>query len=631
MSGITGIMHFNKKPVERSTVDHMLSAIAHRGPDGREVWLNNNVGLGFVKLETGNVGPQPFVLDDGISVVLDGSIYNRDELRERLEKEGIQFQGESDAELLAHLYRVSGENCLARINGIFSLAIRDEAKDILLLARDRIGMKSCYYYLSPDYFAFGSEVKALLALPGVNAELYPPALIEYCTYQNILTEKTLFKGVKKVQPAYYLIITEGKIEKKRYWQPNLKKVDLEDEEKYISKFQELFPKAVKRTIPGVSFGSFLSGGFDSTSVAALAKKYSETPIDTFCGYYSEGEAFDESSVAEEVSERIGSKFHKVPITPADYLSVIEKVVYHLEEPTTGSAAFAYYLVSGKAAEYVKVMLTGHGGDELFGGYPAYKVAWFKRRLKSNPLEIFRIFREIKGWEWAKILYFWIYPLFQPNVRYGLYTMFPDKAQKQLFQPEFMHSAAKLEPPTMSSELIEDNNLPLDDQILYLYLSGYLPTLVSIEDKMEMAHGIEPRMPICDLDMMEFATTIPMRYKIVKGEYKYIEKAAMRPNLPEILYHQPKKGFPTPFARWYRGELKEYVKEVLLDKRYLPPEIFNYDYLEKFLNSFWAGSGEGLRDYEKATKIYSLITIAIWFKIFQGNDRFNRCSPGMGAI
>ena len=620
MSGIVGIINFDKKAVHQSTLNHMLSAIAHRGPDGQEVWLKNNVGLGFVKLETGNVSPQPFVLDDKIAVVLDGAIYNRVELREKLKKEGIQLQGESDAELLAHLYLLSGEHCLEQINGMFSLAIRDEAKDILLLARDRIGMKSCYYYSDPDYFAFGSEVKALLALPGVSAELYPPALIEYCTYQNILTEKTLFKGIKKVQPANYLIINKGKIKKKRYWQPNLAKVDLGDEEKYISGFQEYFTEAVKRSIPGVSFGSFLSGGFDSTSVASIARQYSEDPLNTFCGYYPEGEAFDESAIAEEVSTRIGSTFHKVAITPADYLSVIDKVVYHLEEPTTGSAAFAYYFVSGKAAEHVKVMLTGHGGDELFGGYPAYKVSWFKRRLKSNPLAVFRICREIKGWEWAKLLYFWIYPLFQPNVRYGLYTMFPAKAQKQLFQPEFIHAAAELEPPTISSELIEDSNLPLDDQILYLYLSGYLPTLVSVEDKMEMAHGIEPRMPICDLEMLEFATTIPMRYKIVKGEYKYIEKTAMRSYLPEILYRQPKKGFPTPFARWYRGELKEYVKDILLDKRYLPPEIFNYDYLEKFLNSFWAGKGEGLRDYEKATKIYSLITIALWFKIFIDKDR-----------
>jgi asparagine synthase (glutamine-hydrolysing) len=619
MSGIVGIINFDKKPVEKSHIDQMLSAIAHRGPDGREVWVKNNASLGFIKLETGNVGPQPFVLDDRIAVVLDGAIYNRDELREKLEKEGVKFYGESDSELLAHLYRVFEERCLDRINGMFSLAIRDEAKDILLLARDRIGMKSCYYYSGPDYFAFGSEVKALLELPGVNAELYSPALIEYCTYQNILTEKTLFKGIKKVKPACYLTITKGKIEKNRYWQPNLTKVDLGNEGKYIAGFQDLFPKAVKRTIPGVSFGSFLSGGFDSTSVAAIAKQYSETPLDTFCGYYPEGEAFDESAIAEEVSERIGSAFHKVPIIPADYLRVIDKVIYHLEEPTTGSAAFAYYLVSGKAAEKVKVMLTGHGGDELFGGYPAYKVAWFKERIKSNPFEIFRIFREIKGWEWAKILYFWIYPIFQPNVRHGLYTMFPDSAQKQLFQPEFIHAATELEPPTASAELIENDKLPLDDQILYLYLSGYLPTLVSVEDKMEMAHGIEPRMPICDLEMLEFATTIPMRYKVVKGEYKYIEKTAMRPYLPEILYHQPKKGFPTPFARWYRNELKEYVKEVLLEKRYLPPEIFNYDYLEKFLNRFWSGNGEGLRDYEKATKIYSLITIALWFKIFIKNS------------
>jgi len=192
----------------------MLSAIAYRGPDGPEVWLKNNVGLGFAKLETGNVGLQPFILDERIAVVLDGAIYNRDELRETLKEDGIKFRGTCDAELLAHLYRLFGERCLEKINGMFSLAIRDEVKDLLLLARDRIGMKSCYYSSDKDYFAFGSEVKALLELPGVNAELYPPALIEYCTYQNILTEKTLFRGIKKVQPAGYIVITKAKIEKK---------------------------------------------------------------------------------------------------------------------------------------------------------------------------------------------------------------------------------------------------------------------------------------------------------------------------------------------------------------------------------------------------------------------------------
>lgn len=615
MSGIVGIIDFNNQSVEKSTVDCMLSAIAHRGPDGREIWRHNNIGLGFAKLETGNVGIQPFVLNNKIIVVLDGAFYNRGELTKRIYQEGIKLHTGSDAELLAHLYSLYGENCLDYINGMFAWAIWDETKKILMLSRDRIGMKSCYYYSGSDFFAFSSEIKALLTLPGVNAELYSPALIEYCTFQNILTEKTLFQGIRKVQPANYIIVREKKIEKNVYWRPNLEKINLVDEDEYIARFKEIFSESVKRTIPGVPFGSFLSGGFDSTSVTAVANKYSQNSLETFCGYYPEGATFDESFIAEEVAARIGSPIHKIAITPEDYLKVIDKVVFHLEEPTTGSAAFAYYLVSGMAAERVRVMLTGHGGDELFGGYPAYKVAWFKRRIKENWFEIFRLGREIKNWEWARILYFWIYPYFQPNVRYGLYTMFSEKSRKRLFQPDFLNSALELETPAISSELIENKNLPLDDQILYLYLTEYLPALVSIEDKMEMAHGIEPRMPICDQQLLEFATTIPMRSKIIGGEYKYIEKTAMKHELQEILYSQPKRGFPTPFARWYRGPLKEFAKDTLLTKRYLPSEIFNYDYIENFLNKFWGRNGEGLMDYEKATKIYSLITIALWFKIF----------------
>lgn len=613
MSGIVGIFGFEPRGEGAGDVEKMLAVIKHRGPGGDNLWNENGIRFGFNKLETGHVGIQPVKLDNGVTVILDGVVYNRDDLNRKISDQGIILSHNSDAETVGWLYRLYGEKFLSLINGIFALAIWDGRDKKLFLARDRIGIKPLYYFRGKKFFAFASEIKALLTLDGITADLNSGALVEYCTYQNILTDRTLFSTIKKISPAHYLVVSKRGFQDKKYWLPDFKKFDLGNDRDYQDRFLELLAKGVERTFVPAHSASYLSGGFDSTSVAVMAAKMMDSPLDTFNGYYAEGTAYDESKLAKEVSRRIGSNHHEIGITAADYTRVIEKCVYHLEDPAPGSAPFAYYLLAEKAAKNAKVILTGHGGDELFGGYPAYKVAYFKDLLRKNPLRVGRIFKEVKSWERAKILYFWIYPLFQPDVRLGLYTMFGEGERKKLFQADFLKSVEKEGPSVNPLELLPHGDLDLGDRILYLHLSTYLPALVAIEDKMSMAHGLEARMPICDLEILEFATSIPMRYKIRNGTYKYIEKEAMRPLLPRSLYRQPKRGFPTPFSRWYRKELKNFAREIILESGFLPDEVFNYSYLAKFLDEFSRGKGEGLRDYERATRIYSLITISLLFK------------------
>ena len=623
MCGIAGILNFAIKEEDVSTVREMTSLLEHRGPDGEGYYQDSSIALGHRRLKVIDLitGEQPIFNEDGTLVaVYNGEIYNFRELRRSLVSQGHTFSTHSDTEVIVHAYEEYGLECVKLFNGMFAFALWDKTRRRLILARDRLGIKPLYYHQSNGLLVFASEIKAILAHPRIRAELDPRTLLDFLTYQNMLDSKTFFKGIVKLQPSHCIICEEGKpFQDWEYWKPDFHKNDETRFEHYVEKYLDVFSRAVKRhLISDVPLGSYLSGGFDSSSVAAFAVKWGIDPLQTFTGAFAEGERYDERSYSRAVAERIGAIRHEVVISPRDFLESIEKIIYHLDEPYLGMASFSGYHVSKLVSEHATVVLTGHGGDELLGGYPVFKAAAIRQMLHKNFLAMPKILRRISPPEIPRLLYFGVYPLINPDLRHGLYVMFSQKERERLLSQDFIEEMGEYEPTAVLENMAPA--LPEDpiDRLVYLYLRTYLPTLFLIEDKVGMAHSIEARTPICDNEMVDFSTTIPTECKLHHLKPKAVMKTALRGIIPDIVYHNPKKGFPTPLHLWFRGELKSFVYDTLLSDPGLPEGIFNRKFIRKYLDRFCAGNRDDLFSYNHGSRIYSLICISLWFKTFIKN-------------
>ncbi|RMF06286.1 asparagine synthase (glutamine-hydrolyzing) [Candidatus Woesearchaeota archaeon] len=616
MCGIAGLI--GEVGNREDIVKEMAESLSHRGPDDEGYYNDDSVSLGHKRLSIIDLktGRQPMLTPDGNKVIVyNGEVYNFKEIRKKLEKEGAKFRTKSDTEVILLSIDRWGYEAIKLFNGMFAFAIWDRKKKELLLARDRLGIKPVYYYQDKGLLAFASEIKAILKYPGVKRELNNEALAEYLTFQNILTDRTFFKGIKKLMPGHYMIWKNGRAETVQYWDAEYSRTET-DFGKAVKKYLRILDDAVKRhMISDVPLGSYLSGGFDSGSVAFTSAKNSRSRISTFTGAFDEGPKYTELPAARSVAEKIKAKRHEVIITKDDFIPTLPILMYHLDEPTTGSGAFPQWHVSKLVSEHVKVVLTGHGGDELFAGYQAYKGVHYRTMLKENPLNLLKILPGMKPSEIARIGYFLIYPMFQKEVRHGLFIMFPKKELKKLLTDKFYSSVRNHDPDETIRRVLGKRNFSDIDKTQYLYLKTYLHTLFVLEDKIGMAHSIEARTPLCDNEIVEFAGRIPIEVKLHNNTLKAIPKAAMKGKLPEILYKQPKKGFPTPIVLWFRGPLRKHIYDVLTGRRIRERGIFNVDYIKKILDSFMRRRTDTLYDYAHANRIYSLYTIELWFRIF----------------
>jgi len=414
-------------------------------------------------------------------------------------------------------------------------------------------------------------------------------------------------------PGNYLIATSEGVTVRPYWKPSYVKKKRSYTE-IIATFRKTFNNAVKRhMISDVPLGSYLSGGFDSSSVATIAASLSKKRLSTFTGRFKEGGRYDESRCSRAVASQINARMHEITITPKDFLKTIDDIIYHLDEPKVALPAFSQYHVSKLVAQHVTVVLTGHGGDELFGGYPVYKATLFKHLLLRNPIAALRLAFGFKPSELPRILYFLFFPLFSPEVSSGLFIMFNKKERKKLFTPRFQESLRQFRPQSLVRKLV--NNLSGPDRIQHLYLTTYLPSLLIVEDKMGMAHSIEARTPILDNEMVEFALSIPLKDKLHNNQLKAILKDGMHDTLPSVLHKQAKLGFPTPLSLWFRGELKDYIYSILLSERTARRGIFNITYVKRILDKHSASTTDTTFDLVSANKIWSLLSIELWFRKF----------------
>ncbi len=610
MCGISGFNWTDKELIGR-----MCNVLSHRGPDGEGTYTDGKVSLGHTRLsiiDLSEKGKQPMCNENGkIWITYNGEVYNFQELKEELISRGHDFKSKTDTEVIIHGYEEWGVNILNKLDGMFAFCIYDKNENKLFLARDPLGIKPLYYYFREGKFIFSSEIKAILQH---NISRIPnnEAIIEYLTFRSALNEKTFFKNIFLLSAGNYMIFENNELKKVRYWKEEYKYKRAGD---YINTFLSLFEDSVKRhLISDVPVGAYTSSGFDSSSIAFFASKYNKN-MHIFTGRFRESGFYDEETCVKELAKKINVQQHAVLITPDELMKDIEKIIYHLDEPRSGIAVLSNFYVAKHASKYVKVVLTGHGGDELFLGYPVYASFLLKELMKKNPFILAKSLLKLKGEEFLRFAYFLGYPLLvDKDAGYGHFIIFNKKQRKKILSEDFYNQIKDFNPVTTFKEVI-DEDIDSLTRVQQIYFRTFLPTELVVEDKMSMANSIEGRVPICQKDLVNFAFSIDPSIRLKNMGLKSIIKEAMRDKLPDIFYKQEKRGFPTPLSIWLRNELKEYIYDILLNKRARNRELFNIKEVKKLLDKHCNRRSDYLLDRVNAARIWSLLSVELWFKIF----------------
>lgn len=580
MCGIAGMLNINGEPVSAVILQRMTDAIAHRGPDGEGHWIEANVGLGHRRLAILDLSPaghQPMVSADHRFVLsYNGEIYNFQVLRAELEAIGYWFRSKTDSEVVLYALAAWGIKAFERLNGMYALALWDRKEQTLLLARDRYGIKPLYYAQQGSLFTFGSEQKAMLAIPRFERRLDRSALLEYFTFQNFFTDRTLLDGVRLLPPGHYATLTLDQaangLQVKQYWDYHFcEPAKNASDQEYREELDRLFQQAVNRQlVSDVELGCYLSGGIDSGSISAIAARSYPYLKSFTCGFDLSSAsgielAFDERANAEAMSYHFKTEHYEMVLKAGDMERVLPKLAWHLEEPRVGQSYPNYY-VAQLASKFVKVVLSGAGGDELFGGYP-----WrYYRAVVNDDFENYI----------DKYYLFW-------------HRLIPNSQLKKVFTPiwqdvshvwtrDIFHDVFKHRPDSLEG--------PKDyiNHSLYFEAKTFLHGLLVVEDKLSMAHGLENRVPFLDNDLVDFAMACPVSLKLNNlaevvrinenepgnkpkkffqktRDGKQILRDVMGRYIPEKITKAQKQGFSAPDASWFKGDSIEFVKRILLDR------------------------------------------------------------------
>ncbi|OGT09890.1 MAG: asparagine synthase (glutamine-hydrolyzing) [Gammaproteobacteria bacterium GWE2_42_36] len=602
----------------------MLKKIAHRGPDGQGEFFHQSLSLGHVRLSIIDLeqGVQPMISNDGRYVIaFNGEIYNYLELRRDLIQKDHQFTTSSDTEVLLNLFIEYGEKCLDHLNGMFAFVIFDKKNDSLFIARDQFGIKPFYYTTSEGQFIFASEIKSILAFPNVYTGVDEHSLHEYLTFQMILKKHTLFKNIFKLEPATYMIIKKGRIvEKKCYWEVKYHV----DEKKSVEQFSDELLALLENTIQhqmrsDVPVGTYLSGGLDSSIVTALASKNHELQLHTFTGGFKEHQKYDETRYAKIVSDYSHCKNHVIYPNALDFINHFETLIYHMDEPAGGPGIFPQYMVSKLASKYVKVVLGGQGGDEIFGGYARYAIAYLEQCLKGAIFETQNKSQYVATWatiaENLPLLKQYV-PLLKYQFAEGLfddigcrYFRLIDRSPnlQHIYRQDFLSHGYQESLFNKYLQIFDQPSTPSYlNKMTNFDRMTLLPTLLHVEDRMSMAMSLESRVPLLDKRIVELAAAMPPLLKFYGGKPKAMLLKASKNILPqEILNRKDKMGFPTPFNEWLAGPLKEYVLDILTGQTAVNRGMINVAGLEKQIRS----NDLFGRD------IWGALNIEVWFRTF----------------
>jgi asparagine synthase (glutamine-hydrolysing) len=621
--GICGKLNFdNRQSVSGGLLKAMADAIQHRGPDDEGYYRSGPVGLGFRRLSIIdlNTGHQPICNEDEtVWIVFNGEIYNYQELRQDLLSRGHVFKSQTDTEVIVHLYEEFGEECLQKLRGMFAFAIWDDKRKQLLLARDRVGIKPLYYYLSERSLVFGSEIKALLADPEVKPDVVPEMIDRFLTFLYVPGEDTLLRNIQKLAPGSYLLARSGKTEIRQYWdlQFSPRSQTLADAKEELL---ELFEEAVRlHMISDVPVGVLLSGGVDSTALLGFAAGKTEKPLSTYTLGFSAPGIIDERPYATLAAKHFGAEHHETTISFQEFADFLPQFAWHMEEPVCEPQAVALYYVSRLAKNYVKVLISGEGGDEAFAGYQTYRGVLWLERLKSmlgpflpaasaaaNYLDRatsnqrLHKYAPLLGREFGDYYYGRTYA---PGTYFNsefekLYTSdFAGFVSKDFsVAPARAHLHSGRADSVLNRMLYEDTKTTLPDDLLLK------------ADKMTMANSIELRVPLLDHKILEFAATLPENFKVRGFTTKYIAKAALQSSVPREILRRKKAGFPVPYERWLRTELKGWLQDVLLDRRTIARGYFRRSSVEALI-------AENSHSGKYAKELLSLAVLELWHRSF----------------
>ena len=624
MCGIAGIVNLNGEPASLEILKRMTDAIAHRGPDGEGQWVEGNVGIGHRRLAVIDLSPaasQPmFSADQHFILSYNGEIYNYRELRAELEAEGVRFRSQSDTEVLLYALIRWGNKAINRLNGMFAFALWDRRERRLLLARDRYGIKPLYYADVGNALAFGSEQKAILAQPGFARRLDKPALLEYFTFQNIFTDRTLLQDVKIFPAGHYgvfdLSAKDPKLKLVEYWDFEFREPSGPiDRRAYREELDRLFQQAVNRQlVTDVELGSYLSGGMDSGSITAIAARANPYMKTFTCGFDLSSASclelgFDERDKAEYMSYCFKTEHYEMVLKAGDMERVLPKLAWHIEEPRVGQSYPNYYAAK-LASRFVKVVLSGAGGDELFGGYP-----WRYYRAVVN--DDFEHYIDNYYQFWQRLLpNSQIRQVFAP-----VWDEVKDVSTHDIFRDVFKHHSDRLYTP-------ED----YINHSLYFEAKTFLHGLLVVEDKLSMAHGLESRVPFLDNDLVDFAMSCPVSLKLnnlaevirinenepggKSAKYfqrtrdgKQILRDAMAHYIPTEVAQREKQGFSAPDASWFKGESIDFVRRRLIDGKPRITHWLDFSPLRGLIESHLSGA-ENHR-----LLIWSLLSVEQWLETY----------------
>jgi asparagine synthase (glutamine-hydrolysing) len=579
MCGIAGILSLSGAPLPdlERRLALMNQIQQHRGPDAAGIWSHptGRAGMAHRRLSIIDIagGHQPMSDAAGNWIVFNGEIYNYVELRDQLGRE--HFATRSDTEVILHAYQRWGSDCVQHLRGMFAFAIWDEARRELFCARDRFGIKPLYYAIGPDAFIFASEAKAILPfLERIETDV--EGFRDYLTFQFCLGGKTLFRGVSELEPGHRLRIADERIVVDRYWEIYYE-LDWDHTERYFEeRIRHLLQESVSLHLRAdVPVGAYVSGGVDSGVVASLATRHTGAGFKGFTGKFSLGPEYDESDYARQVAEHGGFELLERDISVHDFIANIRKVIYHLDYPVAGPGSFPQYMISELASRHQKVVLGGQGGDELFGGYTRYLIAYFEQCIRAaidgtmnNGNFIVTYESIIPNLEALKnykplLRRFWQEGLFEDLDRryFTLINRAPDLHGE--IRWEYLNGYS---PFDTFQTIFHGRNVRKEsyfDLMTHFDFKTLLPALLQVEDRVSMAHGLEARVPLLDHPLVELAATIPSSIKFKDGTMKHVFRNAVQPYLPAaILQRKDKMGFPVPLMEWVRGEARDFVLDTL---------------------------------------------------------------------
>jgi len=643
MCGICGIFYTDRtRRVERGPLAAMNDRIVHRGPDDEGFFFDGNVGLAMRRLSIIDVktGHQPIANEDeNLWIVYNGELYNHQELRKDLESRGHRYRTKSDTETIIHLYEEYGRDCVKHLRGMFAFAIWDRRRRHLFIARDRLGIKPLYYHFDGQTLLFGSEIKTILAFSGMRAEFNRATLAEYLAFGYIPEPETMYAGINKLLPGHAMEIGEGGSPRiSSYWDLQVKADSpARPRSYYVERYRDLLESCVSsHLMSDVPLGVFLSGGLDSSAVAALTTKIRKEPIETFAVGYGE-EKFSELPFARQVARHIGSKHHEVRLSRDEFFEALPRLIWHEDEPIVWPSSVSLYFVARLARERVTVVLTGEGSDETLAGYTRY--AWtllnakmdrvyrmlgpksvrdlVRKGIQAGPLSA-SLYRKLEhtflvrdGASWPSFYFDNFYSAFSAAEQAELLTDDARQRGGDAYAGSMQHWN------TSSGDLLH--------RLLYTDIKTYLVELLMKQDQMSMAASIESRVPFLDHELVEFTASIPAQYDTKGLAGKFILKSAVEDVLPRDIVYRQKMGFPTPWAFWLAGPQLDDLERLLLEPRTRERGYFKSDVVQRLFAEHRAAR----RDH--GNRIWRLLNLELWERVCVEGEPLAETVPTQSAV